>query len=82
MTVTDTIPDVTRPETVDDFPDLPPGTRIRREDGNIYTIAEDGGWLYDERGNVVSPFTLKPYKNRDLAQVLVLGINFPEEAYL
>ena len=77
----DGILEVSRPETTDDFPRVPTGTKIRRENGKIYTIAEDGGWLYDRRGRVVNPFTLKRVKNKALSRVLVLGVSVPDELF-
>ncbi len=54
------------PQTPDDLPDARPGTRILREDGNVYTLADDEWMLIDDEGYFVSPFGLHRWKKQEL----------------
>lgn len=53
------------PQTPDDLPDARPGTRILREDGNVYTLADDEWMLIDDEGYFVSAFGLHRWPDQE-----------------
>lgn len=59
------------PENHEDFPFVPPGTRILREDGNVYTLSGNGVILIDDEGYLVHPVRLTRYRRQEEMKAIV-----------
>lgn len=54
------------PQEVEDLPSgLEPGTKILREDGNVYTLGDDGMMLIDGEDFIVNPFGLQRFLHQE-----------------